>query len=259
MHKPGKPNSTYRFVPRLTRNEFLKTMGVSAAGILAGVPLLFRMQTSPSLKPQVPLEDLERGFQIAAGDGMVQDSLIGIRSLGFTLSIADESLVSYSAQEDLLGLVLRHQSSSSRRTGADLIATVDLGVGLVTMVQVIVGWSYIDTIDVASMIYDIRLPLYEEPYEGRLGHPDPPVWLRPRLEQQWVYYRPDSPPIRPEDLLEVGWPPDEEAIQAGYWYYGGCSGAEWVLDQETYLYRGVQLVELREPEQRQLITLEYDR
>jgi hypothetical protein len=85
----------------------------------------------------------------------------------------------------------------------------------------------------------------------------PPRLVRPRVERQWSFARPDSPLPRPEDLLEVGWP--LETSETHYWHYGGCSGCTWIIERDAWVYRGIQVLEERsgDVEQSRAVDLDY--
>jgi hypothetical protein len=175
--------------------------------------------------------------------------------LGLSFNVTVDSALFASLQEPLAGFVLPHSQSPSRRMGADLALTVDVAQGLVTSVHFLTGWSLVDMLEVASITFDVRNPLYEESRDGRIQYDTPPALIRPRIEDYWTFPRPDSPPMTDADLVETGWPPHAEDPAAGYWHYGGCNQTGWMVEREAWVYRCVQVRETLNVEKEWLMDL----
>ncbi len=225
----------------ITRREFLKAAGTVAVGATLSV---FPVRPLSVLAARVPgPEELAPAVEIAVRDAMFQEAMAELGALGLSFEIAPDLIVFASMQDTLTGFVLPHSQSPSRRMGATLTLTVDIAQGLVTSIHMLTGWSLVDVLEVASFTFDARDPLYEEARSGRIPYDTPPALLRPRREMYWSFPRPDSPPMTDADLVETGWPPHAEDPAAGYWHYGGCSQATWMVEREAWVYRGVQVRE----------------
>jgi hypothetical protein len=114
----------------------------------------------------------------------------------------------------------------------------------------------LDILQVSSVIFDVRNPFYEETRSPRIHYDTPPRLIRPRVERQWSFTRPDSPLPRSEDLVEVGWPP--ETPDTHYWHYGGCSGCAWIIERDAWVYRCTQVLEERSGEVKQSRSVDLD-
>lgn len=216
----------------LTRREFIKTSGVIAASAaLATMPLRLKQP------PGVPLasideETIKLALMIAMADAMYQETDAEIQALGMKLDTSFESVKFAEAQGSLIGLVIPHLLSPSKRMGVDVALTVDVNSGLLTSVHFLIGWSLVALLNVMSVSYDHRDPLFpiSEP-------PLPPQMIRPRVENHWAFPRENSPPSKDIDRVVVGWPPHAEDPAAGYWHFGGCTKAAWLMDREEAVYR----------------------
>lgn len=225
----------------ITRREFLKAASTVAVGATLSV-LPVHPLSSLAASP-IKGEDLAAALEIAVSDALYQEAVAELQALGLTFQPAVDAVRLASIQDGLTGFVLPHRASPSRRMGADLALTVDVAPGLVTSVHFLTGWSLVEMLEMASITFDVRNPLYEESRDGRIQYDTPPALIRPRIEEYWSFPRPNSPSMTDADLVETGWPPHAEDPAAGYWHYGGCSQAGWVVEREAWVYRGVQVRE----------------
>jgi hypothetical protein len=259
----GKSDSSNRSgvhpAAHISRRQFLKTAGVTALGAAATVlPGHILDITSPPATPEVSVEDIEAALAVAREAPMFQDALAAVDLSSFGISAAAEAVRQSSKQDQLIGLILRHQKTVSNRTGVDLLLTVDLQDKVLSAVQVVTGWCLLSLLQVMSIAFDVREPLYEELRSGRIQYDEPPRLIRPRQEFLGTFPRADPPPPQPEDFVEVGWPVETE--KSRYWYYDGCSSAAWVLVKEAWVYRCTQVAEYQSKDtaQRCVLDLKYE-
>jgi len=235
----------------LSRRQFLQVAEIAIVGAAASkIPVI-------SSSFGAPADDVEEALGIAENSPMFQEAIAYLFSLGIEFKVTPDAVKLSSIKEPLIGLVLRHDQSTSKRMGADVILTVDLQNKVLNTVQAATGWSLLDSLQVASVLFDIRLPLYPEWRDDRLHYDTPPRMLRPGIEQQWSFWRPDSPPERPEDLVLYGWP--AETRDSHYWYFDGCNLAGWVDDQGFLIYRCEQVEEHQSDDlgRRRVLSLDY--
>ena len=234
----------------LSRRQFLKIAGVSLAG--AAVTLLPTVPTSIAAfntLQYLPIEDIRKALEIAKKAPMFQEAITELEAINIRFNIVPESVSASSAQGDLVGLLLHQSSSPSRRLGADLLLTVDLSKEILNIVQYLVGWCLVKSTKLKSVIFDIRFPLYEKLREDTVKYETPPNMIRPRKEHHWSLSRPNSPPVRPEDLVEFGWPP--EAPDSHFWYFDGCTSPGWTVYREANHFRCAQAGEHQSDDARQ--------
>ncbi len=225
-----KPNEQTESV--LSRREFLQVSGVATAGVmLAALPP--NLINPPNFAPAGTVED---ALKIALPDAMFLEMEEEVKALGMALNLDAASIKLSGTQDALTGFVLTHSQSPSKRMGADLALTVDVGRGLVTSVQLVVGWSEVDMLNLAHITLDYR-DVPEPLYPTRANTGAPPEMLRPRSEAYFYFPRINSPAYQPEDLVESGWPPHAEDPAAGYWHYGNTAQAGWMLELGEYVYR----------------------
>jgi hypothetical protein len=239
-----------------TRRVFLKALGVTAIGTVAGSlpipPLLTPVSAAPAAPPP---ESIEKALTIAKGAAMFQEISTDLQAYEFAFDVSFSAVHHSSANGVFVGFVLRHSRSSSRRTGADVIVTVNLSTEQLTVVQFVTGWCLVDAMQVSSTVLDIRAVPYEESRPSRIHFSEPPRLVRPRTTQLHRLERANPRPLKPEEIVASGWPP-ERATDC-YWYYQGCSSTEWIADQETLIYRCTQVAEEQscQPGQQRILDL----
>lgn len=171
---------------------------------------------------------------IAKGSPHFQQAIARLQDADLRFEVESKDVRLAATNGSSVGLVVRHNISPSPRYGADLILTVDLTANLLTATQFVIGWCLINSLDVASTMFDARNPL-EVQLSPTRNEELSLTLVKPRVEQQWSFFRPGSPPQRPEELVEVGWPP--EAPEYPRWNYVGCIAAEWIDNQGVLMYR----------------------
>jgi hypothetical protein len=259
MDKPEKLqiSSSYAGL-HFSRREFLKLTGISFSSVIVSNAQILSINNYfyQPLPPASPT-DIEAALTIAKESVMFNEVVGELYSIEFEFNIAKDAVVNSSNNDPLIGLVLHHSQSTSHRFGVDLILTVDIKNSLLNRIQTIVGWSLLDTIEIASSEFDLRLPLYPEYREERVSYDTPPNMIRPRIEHQWSFWRPDSPPITPDDLVQYGWP--IEKSDSHYWYFDGCSNASWVNEGGMWVYRCEQVAEHQsdDPKNQRELELKY--
>ena len=197
----------------------------------------------------IPIEEIRKALEIAKKESMFQEAVVELEALNIQFNIVPEAVSASSAQGDLVGLLLHQSSSPSRRMGADLILTVDMSKEILNIVQYLVGWCLVKSTKLKSVIFDIRFPLYEKLREDRIKYDTPPKMTRPRKEHHWSFSRPNSPPLRPEDLVEFGWPP--ETTDSHFWYFDGCISPGWTVYREANHFLCAQVGEHQSDDSRQ--------
>jgi hypothetical protein len=244
---------------QVSRRQFLKVASVTICGTAAYTILgLSRGFTDMDAATQSLASSWDEALAISRNAPMFQETISELDGLDLRFDVSEKTIRQTSFQDRYIGLVMKQTDSQSPRMGADLVLTIDLASKTLNVVQRVVGWSLLDTLQVSSVIFDARDPLYEEWRNPRIHYDIPPRMIRPRLERLWSVWRPDSPLPRPEDLVELGWP--LETPDSHYWHYGGCSDCVWVADREAWVYRCVQVLEERsgEVEQRRTVDLDYN-
>ena len=226
---------------KITRREVL-IAGATVAGAAAAMQVAGKEAEAAGVTPATTA-DVSTGLAIAAGDAMFQEALVELQAAGFGFDLSPLAAQFATVQDNLVGMVIKHNLSLSNRFGVDLILTADLEAGTLFLLQWVIGWSLVDSLEVVSDVFDSRLPLKAEARSPRVQYATPPLMIRPRIEQSWSFWRPGSPPIQPSDLVLTGWPPGPEALNSGYWHYGGCSAATWVSDGLALYYLASQLSE----------------
>ena len=67
--------------------------------------------------------------------------------------------------------------------------------------------------------------------------------VRPRIENHWYFPRANSPEVKDIDRIAFGWPLHAEDPASGYWHYGGCTQAAWLLDRGEAVFRCIEVKE----------------
>jgi hypothetical protein len=257
--RPPNQLATPAFKPPLSRREFLKIAEIVSIGTAMNAVPGFSNLVSASISAGEPSdEEVEAALEIARDSDMFQEVLSGLQALGIEFDISPDFVRLPSWQGSFLGLVLKHSRSPSPRMGADLILATHLSNETLSTLQSIAGWSLLDLLVLNGSLSDLRKPPREEIRNPLVHYDEPPRMIRPRLENLWSFFRPDSPPWRPEDAsVEIGWPP--ETPDTHYWHFGGCNACAWENDQGVWVYRCVQILEerLMESEQRRIVDLQY--
>lgn len=230
----GCPEPTAQPEFSLSRREFLQVGGVAVGGaLLAAAPL--NLIKPPNFGQTAP-GSVEDALKIALADAMFLEMEEEVKALGMSLNQTADTVKLSGTQDSLTGFVLTHSQSPSKRMGADVALTVDVGRGIVTSVQLVVGWSLVDMLNLAHIMLDYR-DSPEPLYPTRANTGAPPEMLKPRTEEYFYFPRADSPAWKPEDLVETGWTPHAEDPAAGYWHYGNSTQAGWILEKGEYVYR----------------------
>jgi len=238
--------------PALTRREFLQVGGVVAGGaLLTATPL--NLIRPPNFGQTTP-GSIDDALKIALADAMFLEMKEEVKALGMALNLDAASIKLSGTQDALTSFVLTHSQSPSKRMGADMALTVDVGRGLVMSVQLVVGWSEVDMLNLAHITLDYR-DVPEPLYPTRANAGTPPEILRPRSEAYYYFPRANSPAYQPEDLVESGWPPHAEDPAAGYWHYGNTAQAGWMLELGEYVYRCNETKETQNVTEELLISL----
>lgn len=194
---------------------------------------------------------------IATQDSIFQEIIVELKLFGFEFEITPRNIGFLSAQDSLIGFVLQQNVSISTRMGANMILTVDLLLNKLIAVQIIIGWSLVNILNVSSRIFDTSNQPYEEMRSNRIKYSDPPKLLRSYIEQSWSFLRENSPEIQLADLIETGWPPHAELPDSGYWHFGGCGAAAWLLRKGKWVYHCTQVSEYRGVDESLLVDLNY--
>ena len=244
----------------ITRRQFLKIAGVTLAGVAAtllpGLPT--RMAALDALQ-DVPIEAIHKALELARQEPMFQEAIAELDNLDIQFNIIPEAVGISSVQGDLVGLVLHQSGSPSRRMGASLILTVDLSKEVLNNVQYLLGWCLVQALKLKSVNFHIRLQPYEEARDDRVHDVTLPRMIRPRIEHHWSFPRLNSPPIRLEDLVEFGWPPETAmSHMSHYWYFDGCTSPGWTVYREAKLFRCAQVGEHQSDDARQGRYLDLD-
>lgn len=189
---------------------------------------------------------------------MFKEALAWLQAHKLDFSVSSESATLISAVDSLIGFKLSNTVTPSPRYGGELVLTVDLTKQSLRFVQFIIGWCLLNVFDIASTIYDANQPLYEEYRSPRQQYFDPPQLIRPRREQQWSFYRPNSPKADPDEWPKAGWPIEKAGSLR--WYFGGCAQAEWAELQGVAIYRCSVVTEFLGVERQQTreLKLEYE-
>ena len=245
-----------------SRRVFLKAVSTAAIGI-AAAPLASSAHSvnaavaNQSVKPPeaAPIDLVQKALAIAKADAMYQQALGEVA--GFEIDEDAANAKFTSSQGASVGLVLQNRTSSSPRLGANVVLTVDLASNALNVVQYLVGWCLHDRLQVMSTIFDTRWALYPEITDPRNLEGKPSPLKRPRRVQEWTFLRPDSPPLRKEEMVEVGWP--EETAETCYWHHLGCGDAAWTTVDKVDIYRCLVIVEQQscKPDQQRRLDLTY--
>jgi hypothetical protein len=246
------PKHSKHPIMHVSRRDFLRFSEIAAISTLVTSfpPLLSFSSSSFNARLLQDTDLLEQALNILSNAALFQDTALELQMLGFQFAPTLASVTHSSAYEQLIGIAIAHQNPTNPRTGADLLATIDLSQKELKAVEYLVGWCLVDSLELFHVIFDGRLPLYEELRDDRLIYDTPPRMLRPRSEQNLSYWRPDSPPVRPEDLVLDGWP--VEMPDWTYWYYNGCANAGWRAEDDALFYRCTQISEHRSPRSKEI-------
>lgn len=240
-----------------SRRLFLKTVGAVAVGA-ATAPLTPPHETYATTVPvEVPPDVIETALNIAKADPMYQQAITELKawSLEFDDTAKDARLPS--VQGSLVGLALHNRTTTSPRFGGDLALTTDLGTQSLRAVQFVLGWSWTDRLHIEGTTFDVRLPLYPEIVNPCALGGQPSPLVRPRHVRAWDFLRPDPPPEKPEEMVNVGWSP--ETPGTCYWHYNGCMEAAWIQDGDVTIYRCTKVVEEQacDPKPQRVLELTY--
>ncbi len=228
----------------INRRHFLKLSGITILSAFIDVQISpLRSSTIHSNALQTNEDKIKEVLEIALKSSMYQETVMELERLNYQF-VADLPFVTYTIEyEDLFGLLLKHKSSTNPRTGADLVMTFNLEKQSLDSLEYAIGWCLLDSLEISSVFFDAGKPLYEELRPERIYYEDPPRMIRPRSEQFQSFSRPDSPEVRPEDLVLEGWP--IETPVSDYWYYDGCTSADWMPEGNSMFLRCAQIAEHR--------------
>ncbi len=223
---------TNQHVLPINRRNFLKFSGIALLSTFADVQISsLRSPTNHSMAIQIDQDKIEEALEIASKSSMYQEAVLELENLNYHF-VADLPFVTYTFEyEDLFGIILKHKSSTNPRTGADLVMTFNLVKQSLDSLEYTIGWCLLNSLEVSSVFFDAGKPLYEELRPERIYYEDPPRMIRPRSEQFQSFSRPDSPKVRPEDLVLEGWP--IETPKSDYWHYDGCTLADWMTEGDS--------------------------
>ncbi|NJM41284.1 MAG: hypothetical protein HC853_11215 [Anaerolineae bacterium] len=182
-------------------------------------------------------------IEIAKNDPLVPEvlAIITVPDVAFDFSL--DTLTVHATRDDSVGLVFRQAKTSNPRLGADLILTCDLASRSVLVAHFLIGVSQAHALELHSITVDARDPLIEIYTDPRVLSelPDnyPRRFRRARLEHFWSYTHEDAAPLDPRELVLAGWPP--ELSEVPRWHYTGCSGAEWVAQNKSFVLQATQV------------------
>lgn len=233
-----------------SRRIFLKAVGATVLGsVAATVPI-------PSFVSQVAAvpESRRRAQEIASSAPLFRYVLGILQAHHFTFDASVDSFNYASEQERYAGLTLHHRETRSRRTGADLVLTVDMQSSILISVQYIIGWCLDCSLEVQSTVWDVRLELPRQGY-GRKPTPKPEDVTWPQQDQHWTLRRAPKEVTQSGTSLADDWPSDPP--EACHWFYLGQHTTDWVTTNGQLSYRCTQVVEERscQPEQKRTLAL----
>lgn len=236
---------------QISRRTLLKTLGATTLGTIAAtlpVPSYFTIAASATAA------NPSDAWAIAAASPILHRGLDHLKTYGFEFTLERTRFEYVGEKSPLIGLRLRQTGTLSRRTGADLLCTVDLDARKLVGVQYVIGACQDCSLEAQSVILNEQSlrSSYISTRDSTIEQPGPSRY------DSWSYARSiaDLPP--PPDLLlpSQGWPPD--VISPWYWYYKGCERTEWTADSPPIL-RCSEIVEARssEPADQRRFTLVY--
>lgn len=238
--------------PNPSRRRFLQAVGATIIGSVATTMPLPILDINASAAPA----SRDKAWAIAVASPLFQEAIAELSEGQFVFDATSSSFREVGAQGSLVGLLLQHRSSASRRVGASLIMTVDLQAHSLNFVQFIVGWCLDFSLEAQSTIFDVRNQPYRQISDARPPQTLPPL-TRPRHGRHWTFARPVPLENRPEKLVVTGWPSD--TTDACHWFYDGCTSTEWATENGAVIHRCTQVAEQRscQPDHRRIVDLVY--
>lgn len=249
--------------PQLPRRTFLKAIGATVAGVVGPIlPIPEHLAAVAAAPAPAPFGALVTAppppgvaQTIAAASPLVHQALAELKAYDLVFDVKPTNFVHAGDHGSLVGLTLRHRQSPSRRTGADLILTVDGQANSLVAVQFLVAWCLDGSLELQSTLLDLRRGEYQVPWTESRPPTELPIMRKPRRVHHWTFVH-DAPPP-PESLPASGWPPDRP--ERCEWYYHGCIGTEWAEEHGLLFQRARQVAEQRscQPDPRHVVELGY--
>lgn len=245
----------------LSRRIFLKMVGATVVGTVAGTlpvpPVLANamalpVSTAPYATNAMPAQSAQaitpasrdEAWAIAVASPLFQQVIAELNASHFVFDTTSAGFQHASDHGTLVGLKLEQIRSANRRMGASVVLTVNVQAEVLTGLQYLVSWCLNTSLEVRSIMFDARGPVYNSPEERGPSQSKVSRELRrPRRAENWSFDRDDPLPSRPEELVIEGWPPDSP--EACHWFYLGCGSTEWAVDRGLVIHRCMQVVEER--------------
>lgn len=231
--KSGKKTNT-------TRRKILKAAGVATIGGVASIAFpsigMFAADGVSAIAPS----DLEKVIQICNSSDLFVEVIDEIRKKGFNFTISPLNAKLVDNKGDFWGVIFESDVSPSPRTGVCLFATVHLAKSEFIYAQYVTGMCMVDTFWGYGISYDSRHPKHEI-QRGARETKVKKEYARFYETNEWRIAQPDSRPLRPEEFVKEGWPP--ETVETCYWHFAGCTQAIWQTGGGRPVYQCAQLIE----------------
>jgi|GEM_PF-3325940 len=199
-----------------SRRRFMKVSGGLA---LSALPLLQIPSHRSTDHVKLGQPDIGKILSIIEKSIVISEIKQLVESAGFIFALDSEKLQVITLPNPYLGIHLNQlPSEKNNRIGLELAFLVDTKLMSLVSAQVLKVWCLPMSTEIESTIYDLALSKIVMTTVSKDGTPDPPVELTPRQRDNWSFSNLDAIPLQPEELVDVGWPP--ELADVPRWHYG---------------------------------------